>query len=73
MITLALAVPPRASVAVPVIVWLAPSVRTVCWPGQETGGAPPVHWNVTVTGVLFQPAALGAGVAEAMTFSGGKG
>jgi hypothetical protein len=60
---------PPPSVAVPVIIWFAPSVLTVCEPGHETGGTPPVHANVTVTGELFQLAAFGAGVALAVTVS----
>jgi hypothetical protein len=32
-----------------------------------------VHWKLTVTGVLFQPAAFGAGALEAITLSGGNG
>lgn len=73
MVAEAVAVCPTASVAVPVIVWFAPSVLIVCGPGQLTGVAPPEHENVTVTGVLFQPAALAAGDATAVTTSGGKG
>ena len=53
--------------------WFAPSIFTVCEEGHETGGAPPVQTNVTVTGVLFQPAALGAGAADAMSCNGGNG
>ena len=59
--------------AVPVIIWFAPSVLTVCGPGQETGGAPPVHTKLTVTGELFHPAAFGAGATDATTCSGGNG
>ena len=59
--------------AVPVITWFAPSVLTVCGPGHETGGAPPVHWKLTVTGELFDPAAFGAGATEATTCNGGNG
>ena len=46
---------------------------TVCEPGQETGGAPPVQTKLTVTGVLFHPAAFGAGATEATTCNGGNG
>jgi hypothetical protein len=53
--------------------WFAPSTLTVCDAGQVTGGTPPVHWKLTVTGVSFQPAALGAGVIEATTCNGGNG
>ena len=70
---LALAEPPTPSVAVPVITWFAPSVLTVWGAGHETGGAPPVQTNVTVTGVLFHPAAFGAGATDATTCSGGNG
>ena len=73
MVALALTELPTASVAVPVITWFAPSMLTVCGPGQETGGAPPVHTKLTVTGVLFQPAAFGAGATDATTCSGGNG
>src|SRR5262249_10533486 len=54
---------PTASVAVTVITWLLPSVLTVCGPGQTTGATPPVHVEVIVTLLLFQPAALGGGEA----------
>jgi hypothetical protein len=73
MVALALTELPTASVAVPVIIWFAPSVLTVCGPGQETGGAPPVQTKLTVTGVLFHPAAFGAGATDATTWSGGNG
>jgi hypothetical protein len=73
MVALALTEFPTASVAVPVIIWFAPSVLTVCGPGQETGGAPPVQTKLTVTGVLFHPAAFGAGATDATTWSGGNG
>src|SRR5882762_2907025 len=73
MVALALTELPTASVAVPVITWFAPSVLTVCGAGHETGGAPPVHTNVTVTGELSHPAALGAGAADATTCNGGNG
>src|SRR5262245_23066263 len=73
MVWLAEAELPSASVAVPLITWFAPSAVTVCGAGHETGGAPPVQTKVTVTGLLFQPAAFGAGKAEATTLSGGKG
>ena len=73
IVTLAVAVSPIASVAVPVTFWLAPSVFRVWGPGQETGGAPPEQENVTVTGVLFQPAELDAGEAVATICKGGNG
>src|SRR5678816_2010763 len=72
-VALALTELPTASVAVPVIIWFGPSVLTVCAAGQETGGAPPVQTNVTVTGELFHPAAFGAGATEATTCNGGNG
>ncbi len=46
---------------------------TVCAAGHVTGGAPPVHTNVTVTGELFHPAAFGAGATDATTCNGGNG
>jgi hypothetical protein len=62
---------PATSVTVPEAVWFAPSVLTVCGCGQlVTGEADGVHWNVTVTGVLFQPAALAAGAAVAVMLGG---
>jgi hypothetical protein len=66
------AVFPFASVAVPVIDWLAPSVDIVCWAGHCTGATPPKHWKVTVTFVLFQPFVFGAGLADAVICSGGE-
>ena len=68
-----MAVSPMASVAVPVTICLAPSALRVWEAGQETGGAPPEQRNVTVTGVLFQPAALGAGETVATICNGGSG
>lgn len=59
--------------AVPVITWFAPSMLTVCELGHETGGAPPVHTKLTVTGELFHPAAFGAGATDATTCNGGNG
>src|SRR6478672_11062294 len=73
MVAVALAWLPIASVAVPLMTWFAPSVVTVCAGGHETTGAPPVQTNVTVTGVLFHPAAFGAGATEATICSGGNG
>lgn len=73
MVTLVVALLPRESVAVPVTTWFAPSLLTVCGLAQETGGAPPEHWKVTVTGLLFQPAAFGVGETIATICSGGKG
>src|SRR5258707_15520736 len=73
MIVPALTALPTASVAVPVIVWFAPSALRICGPGHETGGAPPVQTNITVTGVLFHPAAFGAGAADVLPCNGGSG
>jgi hypothetical protein len=42
-VTEAVAVAPLPSVAVPEIVWFAPSVATDWGLGQETGGTPPVQ------------------------------
>jgi hypothetical protein len=72
-VALALTELPTASVAIPVITWFAPSMLTICVPGHETGGAPPVQTKLTVTGVLFHPAAFGAGATEATTCNGGNG
>jgi hypothetical protein len=68
-ITEALAVFPDPSFAVPVIVWFAPSVVTVWAAGHVTGATPPLHVKVTVTFVLFQPAAFGGGLASAVIVS----
>src|SRR5262249_46850536 len=61
-VTDVLAVFPALSVVVPEITWFAPSFVRVCGAGQL---ATPEVWslqlNVTVTLLLFQPAALGAG------------
>ena len=72
MVAVALAWLPTASVAVPLMIWFAPSVVIVCDGGQKLSGAPPVQTNVTVTGVLFHPAAFGAGATEATICSGGN-
>lgn len=64
------AVWPALSVAVPVTIWFAPSVLTVCAAGQVTGAAPPVHAKLTLTLVLFHPAELGVGDALAVTAKG---
>jgi hypothetical protein len=65
------ALKPAASVTVPETIWFVPSLLTVCGCGQlVTGEADGVHWNVTVTGVLFQPAAFAAGAAVAVMLGG---
>ena len=61
----AVAVLPTASVAVREMTWFAPSFEMTTDGGQVTGNAPPEQLNATVTSLLFQPAALGAGVAVA--------
>jgi hypothetical protein len=61
-VTLVVALAPAASVTVPLTTWLAPSTEKVCGLGHVTIGAVPgTQVNVTVTGVLFHPAALGVG------------
>ena len=71
-VTFAVALLPIVSVAVPLMIWFAPSMFTDCDVGQATGGAPPVHTKLTVTGVLFQPAAFDAGDTDATICNGGK-
>jgi len=62
---------PAASVAVPEMIWLAPSVVTVCGAGQlATAEVASLQANVTVTLLLFQPAAFGAGEAVAVIVGG---
>lgn len=56
---------PEVSVAVREMVWFPPSVDTVTGCGQVTVPAPPAQVNVTVTFVLFQPAAFGGGAGVA--------
>ena len=71
MTTAAVAVAPAASVTVPVTGMLAPSVLITCGDGQAVMGAPPaVQVKLTVTFVLFQPAAFGDG-ATIGTICGG--
>jgi hypothetical protein len=71
-VTLVLAEFPAPSVAVPLMDWPTPSVVTVTGGGQTTlADAPPPHVNVTVTWVLFQPAAFGVGSADAAIVSTG--
>ena len=62
MTTVAVFVPPAASITVPVTGTLAPSVETTCGEVQLMIGAPPgVQLKLTVTLALFQPAAFGCG------------
>jgi hypothetical protein len=70
-VTPAVAVLPARSVAVPSTTWFAPSVVTSAGGGQDaTPLARSAQVNVTVTPVLFQPAALGCGAAFAPTAGG---
>jgi hypothetical protein len=63
IMTEAVAVAPAASVTVPVTGMFDPCVVTTVGEGQVTIGAPPgVQVKLTVTGLLFHPAAFGAGV-----------
>ena len=60
------AVLPARSTAVPPVAWPAPSSVSVTGPEQLAIPDPPsLHANVTLTSVLFQPAALGAGAGTA--------
>src|SRR5947209_4630654 len=52
------------------MIWLAPSVFTICGSGQNTGANPPAHWKVIVTGERFHPAAFGAGDTDGVIRSG---
>src|ERR1700722_1025575 len=73
MIAEAVAVAPAASVTVPLTGILAPSVEMICGVGQLVIGAAPgagVHVKLTITFVLFQPAALGSGATTAMICGG---
>src|SRR5262245_5140382 len=70
-VTLAVAVLPDLSVAVPSITWPAPSMLTTRRAGQVAIPEPSsAHTNFTVTLVRFQPVALGAGVATAVMAGG---
>ncbi len=70
-VTLAVAELPAWSVAVPETVWPSPSVVTVTGSGQVAMPLPvSLQRKVTVTSVLFQPAALGAGEAVAWMAGG---
>src|SRR5207244_2218374 len=60
---------PARSVQVPVTDCPAPWVETVVGAGGLPAARPDPpseHWKLTVTGVLFQPAAFGAGVRVAV-------
>ncbi len=66
-VTLILALLFALSVTVPLTTWFAPSEETIWVLGHDVIVAPPgTHLNVTVTFVLFHPAALGAGDMEAV-------
>lgn len=61
-VAVAVALFPATSVAVPETVWLAPLVETVVGLGQVAmPDNESLHVKLTVTGVVFQPFALGAG------------
>ena len=65
-VTEAVAELPATSVALPPTIWFAPSLVITCGGGQfAIPEVASLHVNVTVTGVLFQPAALGAGETAA--------
>src|SRR5581483_1894928 len=58
---------PARSVHVPLTDWFAPSLARTVGAAGLPGARPErasVHWNATVTLVLFQPLAFGAGVRE---------
>ena len=66
-----LALLPALSTAVPETTWVAPSVESVTGAGHVLTPDPAsAHANVTVTFVLFQPLALGAGVTAAVIVGG---
>jgi hypothetical protein len=59
------------SVTEPLMTWPAASAEIVCALGHEVIAAPPgTHANVTVTFVLFHPAALGVGNTDAVIVGG---
>ena len=67
------AVLPARSVAVPVTTWFAPSVLTGIGPEQLATPEPVAEQvNVTMTGVLFHPAALGDGAMLAVIMGGAR-
>ena len=66
IVTEAVAELPATSVAVPPTIWFAPSLVITCGGGQfAIPEVASLQVNVTVTGVLFQPAELGAGETAA--------
>jgi hypothetical protein len=70
-VTLVLAVLPALSTACPEMVWWAPSVLSVAGGGQlAIPEVASLHVKVTVTVVLFHPAALAAGLASAVITGG---
>src|SRR5262249_29379193 len=72
LLTVAEAELPALSVHVPVRDWFVPSVLTT-WEKTEGGTTPEVasaQVNVTVTSVLFHPAALASGAREPLTTGG---
>ena len=63
IMTEAVAVAPAASITVPVTGMLDPCAVMTLGEGHVVIGAPPgVQVKLTVTGLLFHPAAFGAGV-----------
>jgi hypothetical protein len=63
----AVALLPATSIAVPVMVWFAASVLTVC--GEEHKAIPDsksAQVKLITTSLLFHPLAFGAGVAKAL-------
>src|SRR5437764_244763 len=70
-LTVAEAVLPALSLAVPVTDCAAPSLLSVVGPAQlATPDSASLHMNESVTSVLFQPAALGAGDAAPVIVGG---
>src|SRR5439155_40419 len=58
---------PATSTAVPVTTWPAPSVLTVMGSGHRAMPLPPsVHVKLTLTSLLFQPAAFADGLTTAL-------
>jgi hypothetical protein len=69
--TVAVAVPPAASVTVPLTGMFEPCVVTTVGEGQVTIGAPPaVQVKLTVTGLLFHPAEFGEGATSGVMVGG---
>jgi hypothetical protein len=70
-VTAAVAVFPAASVTVPLTTWPTPSEETTCAAGQDaTAALPAAQVKVTITLLLFQPPALGAGETPALMDGG---